>query len=110
MCLSPMFSSVPFSLEVVALAKRKGPFLRVRGCTEEDRWSRLEVSGVLLAFKDGQTPNNPHAIEDGQQVMSNDSQEKRPQKQTLSFWGGVLPEPELTCNEWNKRFFYRKNQ
>jgi hypothetical protein len=72
--------------------------------------SRLEVSGTPLSFKDGQTRSNPHAIEDGQQVMSNDSQEKRPQKQILPSWGAVLPKPELICNEWNKRFFYRKNQ
>jgi hypothetical protein len=53
--------------------------------------SRLEVSGALLSFMDGQTRSNPHAIEDGQQVI-------------------VLPEPELICNEWNERLFYRKNQ
>ena len=72
--------------------------------------SRLEVSGTPLSLKDGQTRSNPHAIEDGQQVMSNDSQEKRPQKQILPFWGGVLPKPKQICNEWHKRFFYRKNQ
>ena len=40
--------------------------------------------------------------------MSYDSQEKRPQKQILPFRGGVLPKPELICNEWNKRFFIGK--
>jgi hypothetical protein len=72
--------------------------------------SRLEVSGTPFSFKDGQTRSNPHAIEDGQQVLSNDSQEKRPQKKILPFGGGVLPKLKLICNEWNKRFFYRKNQ
>ena len=61
--------------------------------------SRLEVSGAPLSFKDGQTRSNPHATEDGRQVMSNYSQEKRPQKQILPFWGGVLPKTELICNE-----------
>jgi hypothetical protein len=61
--------------------------------------SRLEVSGAPLSFKDGQTRSNPHAIEDGQQVMSNYSREKRPQKEILPFWGGVVPKMELICNE-----------
>jgi hypothetical protein len=72
--------------------------------------SRLEVSGAPLSFMDGQTRSNPHAIEDGQQVMSNDSREKRPKSRSCPFWSGVLPEPELIGNEWNERLFYRKNQ
>jgi hypothetical protein len=33
-----MFSSVPFSLLAVALVRRIGPFLQIRGCTGEDRY------------------------------------------------------------------------
>jgi hypothetical protein len=54
--------------------------------------SRLEVSGTPLSFKDGQTRSNPHAIEDGQQALSNDSQEKRPQK--IAFWGWCFAKTE----------------
>jgi hypothetical protein len=105
-----MFSSVPFSLLAVALVKRIARSCGSVAVLKRIVESRLEVSGVPLSFKNGQALRNPHAREDGQQVMSNDSQEKRPQRQIVPFWGDVLSKPKLMCNEWNKRLFYRKNQ
>jgi hypothetical protein len=49
--------------------------------------SRLAAFGAPLSFIARETRSNPHAIGDGQQAMSNDSREKRPQKQILPFLG-----------------------
>jgi hypothetical protein len=60
--------------------------------------SRLEVSGAPLSFMNGQTRSNPHAIEDGQQAMSNDSQEKGPKSRSCLLWGWCFTKPELIYN------------